>query len=616
MTAGSPSAPLEEYAFLGDTHAGALVHRGGSIDWLCVPRFDSDACFAALLGGPDHGRWLLGPAAAARRVRRAYRPGSLVLETDHEVDGGVLRVTDFMPLRDQDPNLVRIAEGLAGTVHVRMELSPRFEYGRARPWLTRREDGASLVSGPDALRLRTAVPITTHGGAVRAELTLRRGERATFVLGWHASHQRSTREIDPVGALEETDRWWRDWSGRCRYEGPWRDAVVRSLLTLKALIYGPTGGMVAAPTTSLPERLGGVRNWDYRYCWVRDATFTLYALLVAGYTEEAGAWRDWLLRAAAGEPGRLQIMYGLGGERRLPEWEVPWLPGYAGSSPVRVGNAASRQRQLDVYGEILDCLHRARLAGLPPSRDAWALERAILEHLEGIWDEPDEGIWEVRSGKHEFVHSKVMAWVAVDRAVRAIERLGVEGPIDRWRALRRRIHGEVCARGFDASRGAFTQQYGSRALDASLLMIPLVGFLPAEDPRVAGTIAAIERELVHDGLVRRYATHEVDDGLPEGEGVFLPCTAWLADCLALLGRKDDATRYLERILSVRTDLGLLAEEYDPEARRLVGNFPQAFSHVALVNTARNLADAGGPAEQRGGLGGAPEPDPPAPGASR
>jgi GH15 family glucan-1,4-alpha-glucosidase len=521
-----------------------------------------------------------------------------VLDTDHEVDGGVLRVTDFMPPRDDDPNLVRVAECLEGTVRVRLELAPRFEYGRARPWVTRREDGLALVSGPDALRLRTDVPVAVHGGDARADLALRRGERAAFVLGWHASHAPAPRPLDAAAALADSERWWRAWSERCTYEGPWRDAVVRSLVTLKALIYGPTGGMVAAATTSLPEQLGGVRNWDYRYCWVRDATFTLYALLVAGYTEEAGAWRDWLLRAAAGEPGRLQIMYGLAGERRLPEWEVPWLPGYGGARPVRVGNAASAQRQLDVYGELMDCLHRARLAGLPASRDAWALERAVLEHLERTWDEPDEGIWEVRSGRHEFVHSKVMAWTAVDRAVKAVERLGVDGPLERWRALRARIHAEVCARGFDAARGAFTQAYGSRALDASLLMIPLVGFLPARDPRVVGTIEAIERELLHDGLVRRYATGEVDDGLPEGEGVFLPCTAWLADCLALLGRREDAARYLERLLAVRTDLGLLAEEYDPVARRLVGNFPQAFSHVALVNTVRNLADAGGPAEER------------------
>ncbi len=592
------SAPLEEYALVGDTHAAALVHRDGSVDWLCVPRFDSDACFAALLGGPEHGRWLLGPASPARAARRAYRPGTLVLETDHEVDGGVLRVTDFMPPRDQDPNLVRIAECVGGAVRVRMELSPRFEYGRSRPWLVRHDDGVSLVSGPDALRLRTSVPLTLHGGDARADVTLKRGERAAFVLAWNPSYTSGPRALDAARALEDSDRWWREWTGRCTYDGRWRDAVVRSLVTLKALIYQPTGGIVAAPTTSLPEQLGGVRNWDYRYCWVRDATFTLYALLLAGYTEEAGAWRDWLLRAAAGEPGRLQIMYGLAGERRLTEWEVPWLPGYAGSRPVRVGNAASRQQQLDVYGELIDALHRARISGLAPSHYAWSLERAILEHLESVWDEPDEGIWEVRSGKHEFVHSKVMAWVAVDRAVRTVERLGVEGPLDRWRALRARIHGEVCARGFDARRGAFTQAYGSRALDASLLMIPLVGFLPAKDPRVVGTIRAIERELVHDGLVLRYLTREVDDGLPQGEGVFLPCTAWLADCLALLGRSDDAVRYFERFLSVRTDLGLLAEEYDPAARRLVGNFPQAFSHVALVNTARNLSQEGGPAEDR------------------
>jgi GH15 family glucan-1,4-alpha-glucosidase len=591
-------APLEDYALVGDTHAAALVRRDGSVDWLCVPRFDSDACFAALLGGPEHGRWFLGPATPARWLRRAYRPGSLVLETEHHLEGGVLRVTDFMPLRDEYPHLVRIAQCVEGAVRVRMELSPRFEYGRVRPWIIRREEGLSLVAGPDALLLRAPVPLSVHGGDVRADVALRRGEAAAFVLAWHASYAPAPRALAAAEALEETDRWWGAWAGRCTYDGPWREALIRSLVTIKALIYGPTGGMVAAPTTSLPERIGGVRNWDYRYCWVRDATFTLMALLVAGYTEEARAWRDWLLRAAAGEPGRLQIMYGLAGERRLTEWTVPWLPGYGGSSPVRVGNAASEQQQLDVYGELMDALHHAHLSGLPASRDAWALQRAMLEHLERIWDEPDEGIWEVRSGKHEYVHSKVMAWSAIDRAVRAVEGLGVEGPLERWRALRERIHAEVCARGFDAGRGAFTQTYGSPDLDASLLMIPLVGFLPARDPRVVATIDAIERELVRDGFVVRYRSGEADDGLPPGEGVFLPCTAWLADCLALLGRREDATRYLEALLSVRTDLGLLAEEYDPEARRLLGNFPQAFSHVALVNTIRNLAAGGGPAERR------------------
>jgi len=589
---------VEDYALLSDTQTAALVSREGSIDWLCAPRFDSDAFLAALLGGPAHGRWLLAPAAPARSIRRAYRDDTLVLETEHEVEGGRLRVTDCMPPRDRVPNVIRIAECVDGRVRVAMELAARFGYGRVQPWI--RADGQdwAVVSGPDALRLRSTLPVTATDGALRGERELQRGERVSCVLSWHPSHEPPPPAIDAAATTEETDRYWQEWSGRCTYRGPWRGAVIRSLVTLKALTYGPTGGMVAAPTTSLPERIGGVRNWDYRYCWVRDATFTLDALLVAGYTEEAAAWRDWLLRACAGEPGQLQILYGLAGERRLTEWELPWLPGYEGSAPVRVGNAASTQRQLDVYGELMDCLHAARHAGLHPSGDAWKLQRAIVEHLERCWTEPDEGIWELRAGRRPLVHSKVMAWTALDRAVKAVERHGLEGPLERWRELRQRIHAEVCERGFDPRRGTFVQAYGSAALDASLLMIPLVGFLPATDPRVAGTIDAIRRELLRDGFVRRYDEEESRDGLPAGEGVFLPCSFWLADCLALQGRAGEAEALFERLLAIRNDLGLLAEEYDPLARRLVGNFPQAFSHVALVNTARNLAAGGGPAENR------------------
>jgi GH15 family glucan-1,4-alpha-glucosidase len=590
--------PIEDYALIGDMQTAALVGKDGSIDWLCFPRFDSDACFAALLGGPDQGRWLLAPHDRAVRVTRAYRGDTLIVDTEFHTAAGTLRVTDCMPPRGAEPDLVRIAQCIDGRVAVEMDLAPRFGYGAIAPWTRSVRGGASIVAGPDALRLTTDAPIDVERDRVTARFELDRGRRASFVLAWHASHQPPPRPVDAAAAVEETEDFWTRWSARCAHEGPWRDAIVRSLVTLKALTYSPTGGMVAAATTSLPERIGGIRNWDYRFCWVRDATFTLYALLTAGYVDEARAWRDWLLRAAAGDPAQLQIMYGVAGERRLPELELPWLPGYEGSRPVRIGNAAAEQLQLDVTGELMDCMHQARRAGLAPSRDAWDLQRAILEHLESAWREPDEGIWEVRSGRRPFTHSKVMAWVAVDRAITAAERFGLDGSVERWRALRTEIHDEVCRRGFDPARNTFVEAYGSRELDAALLMIPLVGFLPPADARVRGTVEAIERELCQDGLVLRYRSDRSADGLPPGEGVFLPCSFWLADCLALIDRRDDARALLERLLGLRNDVGLLSEEYDTSQGRLIGNFPQAFSHVALVNALRNLSRTGGPAEQR------------------
>jgi GH15 family glucan-1,4-alpha-glucosidase len=592
------SQPIEDYGLVGDTHTAALIGRDGSVDWLCFPRFDSGACFAALLGDERHGRWLLAPAAGVRRTSRRYRPGTLVLETDFETADGAVRIVDCMPQRQKHPNLVRIVEGLAGRVAMQMQLVVRFEYGSVVPWVARRRGLLSAVAGPDALILRS--PIKTHGEGLTtvAEFTVPAGESMPFALTWHASHERAPRANDPHRAVVETEAWWRAWSSRCSYEGEWRDAVLRSLIVLKALTYAPTGGIVAAATTSLPEQLGGVRNWDYRYCWVRDATFALYALMTAGYTGEARAWRDWLVRAVAGDPKQMQIMYGVAGERRLTELELAWLPGYDGSAPVRIGNDASTQYQLDVYGELMDALHQARQACIPSHRTAWHVQRVLLDFLESGWREPDDGIWEMRGPRRHFTHSKVMAWVALDRAVKAVERFGLRGPVDRWRGLRDEIHAEVCREGYDAERQTFTQSYGSRELDASLLMIPLVGFLPPSDPRVAGTVEAIQRELMQDGFVRRYSTRPDVDGLPAGEAAFLVCTLWLADNLALVGRRREARRLFERVLDLRNDLGLLSEEYDPAARRLVGNFPQALSHVGLVNTAYNLTAIRGPAEHR------------------
>jgi len=591
---------IEDYAVLGDTQTAALVGLDGSIDWLCLPRFDSGACFASLLGEPRHGRWLLSPAGQVARARRRYRPGTLILETDFETDGGTVRLIDFMPPRDKNPDVVRIVEGLRGQVRVRMELVIRFDYGSIVPWVRRTDGALRAIGGPDSLYLHT--PVETRGEQLTtvADFIVSQGDRVPFVLTWNPSHLPSIEPTDAERALAETEAWWRDWSGRCTYKGPYREQVLRSLITLKALTYGPTGGIVAAPTTSLPEALGGVRNWDYRHCWLRDATFTLYSLMMAGYREEACAWRDWLLRAVAGDPARLQIMYGPAGERRLTELELEWLPGYEGSAPVRIGNAAVRQLQLDVYGEVMDTLHQARRIGIDSDEFSWALQRHLLEYLETCWSQPDEGIWEVRGPRRHFTHSKVMAWVAVNRAVKDIETYGLPGDVERWKRLRETIHAEVCARGYDPARRSFVQYYGGQELDASLLMIPLVGFLPADDERVRATVDAIERELCVDGFVMRYRTSQSRhvDGLPPGEGVFLACTFWLADNYWLLGRQDEARRLFERLLTVANDVGLLSEQYDPSTRRLLGNFPQAFSHVSLINTACNLSQGTGPAEHR------------------
>ncbi|MDQ3822502.1 MAG: glycoside hydrolase family 15 protein [Actinomycetota bacterium] len=594
---------LEDYGLIGDLQSAALVGRSGSIDWLCLPRFDSGACFAALLGSDNSGRWLIEPAGEVRERRQRYRGETLVLETEVDTAEGTIRLIDFMPPRGRDPDVVRIVEGVRGRVECRLELVIRFDYGSIVPWVRRIDGDARLaIAGPDGLCFRTPVEIRGENLRTVGDFTVSAGDRIPFVLTWFASHRPPPDEIDAEQALRDTERFWTEWSRRCTYDGEWRDEVVRSLIVLKALTYDPTGGIVAAPTTSLPEHLGGVRNWDYRYCWLRDATFTLDALLLAGYTEEAGAWRDWLLRAVAGDPADLQIMYGPAGERRLTELELDWLPGYEGSRPVRVGNAASGQFQLDVYGEVMDALYVARREGLVASDAAWALLRNLMQFLEVEWDSPDEGIWEVRGPRRHFTHSKVMAWVAVDRAVRLCQEFGREGPVDRWRALRDRIHAEVCERGYDVERGAFVQSYGSKLLDASLLMIPLVGFLPAGDERVRSTVDVIQRELVEDGFVRRYEESEdaADvDGLPPGEGAFLPCSFWLVDNLALLGRVDEARELYERLLAVGGPLGLLAEEHEPRLGRLVGNFPQAFSHVGLVNSAFNLSHAiEGPAERR------------------
>ncbi len=591
---------IEDYALIGDCQTAALVGRNGSIDWLSFPRFDSPSCFAALLGTPEHGRWLITPCGHITRIERRYRPGTLVLETDFETADGKVRIIDFMPLRNTEADLVRIVQGLEGRVRMRMELVLRLDYGSVVPWVEHTEDGIVAVAGPDTLRLRTPVPVMGKDFTTVAEFDVAATQRVPFVLHWRPSHEAEQPIPPPETALEETESWWREWSGRSTYHGEWREAVERSLITLKALTYAPTGGIVAAATTSLPEHIGGVRNWDYRYCWLRDATFTLFALINAGYLDEARAWREWLLRAAAAKPSQLHIMYGLAGERRLVEQELHHLPGYEGSRPVRIGNGAYDQFQLDVFGEVLDAMHECWVAGIAPGERGWRLERALVEYLETVWQEPDEGIWEVRGPRRHFTHSKVMAWVAVDRGIRGIEQFGLEGPLERWKALRETIHQQVCNEGYNVERQAFVQYYGSDLLDASLLMMPLVGFLPATDPRVRNTIEAIERELTRDGFVSRYKTVEAVDGLPPGEGTFLLCTFWLADNLALLGRTEDARRLFEGVLAVRNDLGLLSEGYDPRARRLVGNYPQAFSHIGLINTARNLSrDQPGPAEQRG-----------------
>ena len=590
--------PIEDYGLIGDTHTAALVGRDGSIDWLCAPSFDSGACFAALLGDPSHGRWLIEPAVPVTATRRRYRPDTLVLETEFDTEAGTLRVIDFMTPRDREPDLIRLVEAVRGDVPVRMELIVRFDYGWIVPWVRQLDGHLRAIGGPDALSLWTDVPTHGEGLTTRADFVVREGERKSFILMWHPSHVESPAPFDVDAALEETTRWWTDWVAECRFEGPWRDPVIRSLITLKALTFAPTGAIVAAPTTSLPEWIGGPRNWDYRYCWLRDATFTLYALMIGGYNDEALEWRNWLLRTIAGDPSTLHIMYGIRGERRLPEMELTWLPGYEQSRPVRIGNAAIDQLQLDVYGEVMDALHLARRVGLPPDSDAWSLQTRLMEYLERIWREPDEGIWEVRGPRRQFTHSKVMVWVAFDRSVKAVERFGLEGPVERWLQLRDEVHEEVCREGYDAQRNTFTQYYGSHELDASLLLIPLVGFLPPTDPRVLGTVKAIEEDLLWKGFLRRYRPTEEVDGLPAEEGAFLACTFWLADNYALQGRYEEARELFERLLTLCNDLGLLSEEYDPATRRQLGNFPQAFSHVMLINTARNLARAHGPAEER------------------
>jgi GH15 family glucan-1,4-alpha-glucosidase len=583
-------ARIEDYALIGDLQAAALVERGGSIDWLCFPRFDSGACFAALLGTPENGRWLLAPVSEGESTRR-YLHDTMVLETTWETDDGTVRVFDFMPPRGKAPDVVRIVEGVRGSVRMRSELVIRFGYGHVVPWVRRMDDSRLAVAGPDALLFRT--PAHTRGENMRtvSEFTIEEGQRVPFALTWYPSHEDPPERIDPEVALAETESFWREWNSRCTVDlaPEWRDLLHRSLMVLKTLIYAPTGGIVAAPTTSLPEWVGGVRNWDYRYCWLRDATLTLLALLHAEHVDEALDWRRWLLRAVAGDPSDLQIMYGVAGERRLTEFELPWLPGYEGSAPVRIGNAASEQLQIDVYGEVMDALYQARSHGLAKEPHAWALQKTLLSYLERAWPEPDDGIWEIRGTRRHFVHSKVMAWVAFDRAVRTVEEQGLDGPVDEWRRVRDAIRAEVSERGFDKELGSFVQSYGSKELDASLLMLPLVGFLPASDPRIRGTIQAIETELLQDGLVLRYRTHhEGVDGLPAGEGVFLPCSFWLVDCYELIGRHDEAHALFNRLVGLSNDLGLLAEEYDPVAQRLLGNFPQAFTHLSLVNSAFNV----------------------------
>lgn len=584
---------IEDYGIIGDTQTAALVGRDGSIDWLCLPHFGAGACFSALLGTPDHGRWLLAPAGESTTVTRRYRSDTLVLETDFVTDTGTVRIIDFMPPRDVHPDLVRIVEGLSGEVRMNMELIIRFEYGSEVPWVQHVDDSLRAVAGPNSLTLRTPVAVDGEHMRTNADFTVREGDRVPFVLTWANSWQDAPAPIDAERALADTEEFWTTW---CRQitpasvEGPWEDDIRRSLITLKALTYEPTGGIVAAPTTSLPEKIGGVRNWDYRYCWVRDATLTLNAMIEVGLGEEASAWSRWLARAAAGAPDQLQILYGIGGERRLTELELPWLPGFEDSAPVRIGNAASDQFQLDVYGELMYAFDRARRLGVHLDDETWALQNAFMDFLGKHWTEPDEGIWEVRGPRRRFVHSRVMAWVAADCAVRAVEEHGLDGPVERWRELRDEIHEEVCREGYSESRQSFTQYYGSHGLDASVLMIVIYGFLPSDDERVVNTVAAIERELMVDGLVQRYESETGVDGLPPGEGAFLPCSFWLVECLAKMGRVDEARSMFERLLTLTNDLGLLAEEYDAESKRLVGNFPQAFSHVGLVNAAHSLCE--------------------------
>jgi len=591
------STPIEDYALIGDCHGAGLVAKTGSMDWLCVPRFDSPACFAALLGTSENGRWLIAPAARVTRTERRYRGDTLVLETVFHTDEGIVALIDCMPPNSRAVDVVRIVHCLSGRVRMNMELVVRFDYGSVVPWVTRENHSLTAIAGPDMLHLHT--PVAHHGEGLRtvADFEVSEGERIPFVMTFHPSHLPPPIPTDAEHAVQATESFWREWSSQSSYKGPYREAVQRSLIALKALTYKPTGGIAAAPTTSLPERIGGQRNWDYRFCWVRDASITLYSLLAAGYTNEARAWREWLLRAVAGSPGQIQALYGIAGERVLREWEVPWLSGYEGSVPVRVGNGAHEQLQLDVFGELMDAMHECRRLGLENAH-SWRLERSLLVFLEDHWREPDSGIWEVRGPRRHFTHSKVMAWVAFDRGIKAIEQFGHEGPLERWREIRQAIHDDVCSHAFSEAKQAFTQFYGSTLLDAAVLQIPLVGFLPISDPRVQSTIAAIERELVVDGcFVRRYQTESGVDGFTEGEGAFLACSFWLVDNLVMLGRREEAERLFDRLLALRNDVGLLSEEYDPHERRMVGNFPQAFSHLALVDAAYALAHAAKNPEQ-------------------
>ena len=593
------SSRIEDYALIGDLITAALVGRDGSIDWLCWPYFDSDACFAALLGKPEHGRWQIAPKSGAARITRRYRPNTLILETRVETAEGAATLIDFMPPGDGNFQLLRLVVGERGRVDFHSEFILRFGYGETVPWVTRIDDTAlRFVAGPDMVVVRSPVHMRGENLKTVGEFTVAAGETVPFVLSYAPSDEPLPKPVDVDERLRATEVFWTGWAAKNKIACPWDEAVVRSLITLKALTYAPTGGMVAAPTTSLPEFLGGARNWDYRFCWLRDATLTLLALMNGGYYEEAQMWREWLLRAAAGTPQQVQIMYGIRGERRLTEWEVPWLPGYENSAPVRIGNAAHNQSQLDIFGEVMDALHQARHGQLGANESGWDLQRNFLVHLEKVWPEPDDGIWEVRGGRQHFTYSKAMAWVAFDRAIKSAEAFGLPGEIGRWRVIRDQIHNDVCEHGFDAELGSFVDAYGSKELDASLLLLPAVGFLPPEDARIRGTVAAIERNLMVDGLVRRYDTEKSADGLPAGEGMFLACSFWLVDAYLMLGRRDDAERLFERLLSLRNDVGLLSEQYDPRTRRQIGNFPQAFSHLALVNSASNLAHSSKPAEQR------------------
>jgi GH15 family glucan-1,4-alpha-glucosidase len=594
------AALIEDYALIGDLQTAALVDRHGSIDWLCWPRFDSDACFAALMGRPEHGRWLLAPQDKSAKLSRRYRDRTLVLETRIETKDGEALLIEFMPPHEDASHVVRLVKGVRGRVAMRTEFVIRFGYGAIVPWVTRRSElTLRAIAGPEKVVLRTRVPLHGEDMKTVGDFEVAEGETATFMLSYGPSHLPDPHPIDPEAALEDTEAYWREWASQCHQVGEWSQAVRRSLITLKALIYEPTGGIVAAPTTSLPEQLGGIRNWDYRFCWLRDATLTLLAFMNAGYYEEARAWRDWLLRAVAGAPEQTQIMYGIGGERRLTEYTLDWLPGYENSAPVRIGNGAHGQLQIDVYGEVCDALYQALKGGLPENKNSWAVQGKLLDHLAEIWQEPDRGIWESRGDPRHYTFSKVMAWVAFDRAIKCVEEFGYEGPVDQWRQICLQIHEHVCIEGFDKELNSFVQSYGSKWLDASLLLIPSTGFLSIDDPRVRGTIEAVEKRLMQDGFIMRHDPAEIETGLAHGEGAFLACSYWLADCYVMLGRKDEARKLFERLLAIRNDLGLLAEEYDVDKKRQVGNFPQAFSHIALVTTAHNLSGPEKPAEQRG-----------------